>query len=241
MQALTLACYRLWCWRINSLLQRFYEHHSLRFQLNCVLFFRELIESLSPLWVHHAGWSGFCWLIFVADPRLKCLIVWWLYAVRLTGVGCSYLDSINQNLASWLLSIQIPDHSNGQIIIAKKILNELPVWYLISLHFTFPPSIQYPHSRGLIIVTWPLLVIIGCIAAADAAQMSLNLWICTSTESPGLTSPRDYDDWLLILGVLCCREMEGWVMAAYNLIGAPSPAAAALVIISWTRHNDRPG
>ena len=49
--ALTLGYYRLLgCWRINSLLQRFYEHHSLRFQLNCVLFFRELIESLSPLW-----------------------------------------------------------------------------------------------------------------------------------------------------------------------------------------------
>ena len=48
--ALTLGYYRLGCWRINSLLQRFYEHHSLRFQLNCVLFFRELIESLSPLW-----------------------------------------------------------------------------------------------------------------------------------------------------------------------------------------------
>ena len=38
--------------------------------------------SESSLRVHHAAWTGFCWLIFVADPGLRCLIVSWLYAVR---------------------------------------------------------------------------------------------------------------------------------------------------------------
>ena len=110
------------CWRINSLLQRFYEHHSLRFQLNCVLFFRELIESLSPLWGfimrHEQGFVGwFLWQTPGWDVSLCHDCMWWV----LSGGGCSYLDSINQNLASWLLSIQIPDQSNGQIIIAKKV------------------------------------------------------------------------------------------------------------------------
>ena len=92
--------------------------------------------SESSLRVHHAAWTGFCWLIFVADPKLKCLIVSWLYAVRrLSGGGCSYLDSINQDLASWLLSIQIPDQSNGQIIIAKKYKMNFPSDIISHQHY----------------------------------------------------------------------------------------------------------
>ena len=137
MQALTLGCYRLWCWRINSLLQRSYEHHSLRFQLNCVLFFRELIESLSPLWGfimrHEQGFVG--WFLWQTPSWNVSLCHDCMRWGLLSGGGCSYLDSINQDLASWLLSIQIPDQSNGQIIIAKKYKMNFPSDIISHQHY----------------------------------------------------------------------------------------------------------
>ena len=112
--------------------------------------------SKSSLRVHHGmNMVLLSRLIFVAaDPELKCLIVWWLYAARpgLTGASCSYLDSINQNLASWLLSIQIPDQSNGQTIIAKNYFYiELPVWYHLS--HTHPSAVSTHHHTLHCVVT----------------------------------------------------------------------------------------
>ena len=114
----------------------------------------------------------------------------------LTGAPCSYLDSINQNLASWLLSIQIPDQSNGQIIIAKKYWINFPsdISSLCILHIHSISTQQRHYYCNMTVApnNRP-----HCHSAADAAQMSLNLWICTSTSARGWPSPRDYDDWLL--------------------------------------------
>ena len=60
--------------------------------------------SESSLRVHHAAWAGFCWLIFVADPGLRCLIVSWLYAVRPVRRGL-LISWFNQSELGILTSI----------------------------------------------------------------------------------------------------------------------------------------
>ena len=60
--------------------------------------------SESSLRVHHAAWTGFCWLIFVADPGLRCLIVSWLYAVRPVRRGL-LISWFNQSELGILTSI----------------------------------------------------------------------------------------------------------------------------------------